>query len=320
MPDQAYESTDLKRARAGLARAVRLARGRPGVLGVDFGFIYRQGLRQDQQGIRFHVRHKRPLSALSAEQKLPEWLDAFPCDVIEASYSLHGSARDVCDPLRPGVSIGNLQRGTTGTMGLWARDRYTGASGLLSNWHVLCGSPDALAGERISQPGPHHLGSQPARIAALLERWIALDVGFDAAFARLSDGVGVEQALFDTTLTILGIEPPMIGMRVVKYGVTSGLTHGMIDGVEGSYEVDYSHYGDKPRWIDGLRVVVDPEEPEDEISLGGDSGAAWINPITGNAVALHFAGEDGLGPTAEYALAHPLGRILDLLDLDIGPF
>ncbi len=303
---------------APLARALRLGRQRTGVVGVDYGFVYKDDVRLKSLGIRFHVAHKRPLVELAAEQVLPKTLDTYRCDVVQARYSLHGSPRTQCDPVQPGVSIGNVGRATTGTLGVCVHDRVTGAAGFLSNWHVLCGALDVAAGESIAQPGPLHLGTQPARTVATLERWTLLDLGCDAALALLAPGIAARPELFESPLAVTGVEPPRTGMKVVKYGATSLLTHGMIDGIQGAYEMDYSRYGDTTRWIDGLRIVIDPDSPENEISLAGDSGAVWVNAATGKAVALHFAGEDGLGPTAEYALAQPLQRVLDLLEVDIA--
>jgi hypothetical protein len=102
-------------------------------------------------------------------------------------------------------------------------------------------------------------------------------------------------------------------MRVIKSGAISGETHGLIDGVEGGYPIDYALYGDARRWMDGFRIVSDPAAPSSEISLGGDSGAVWLDLTTGAAVGLHFAGEDGLGPQAEYALAHPMAAVCERL-------
>lgn len=48
------------------------------------------------------------------------------------------------------------------------------------------------------------------------------------------------------------------------------------------------------------------------------TGAAGVKADDGEAVALHFAGEDGLGPTAEYALAQPVGRVLEPLDVRLA--
>jgi len=211
-----------------------------------------------------------------------------------------------------------MVRGTTGTLGLWVRDKLTGASGIVSNWHVLCGSPQAVPGDAIGQPGPLHQQTDPARIVATLERWAALDHGTDAALALLRPNMGVSATLYEQSLAVTGVTAPRHGMKVVKYGVSSGLTEGEIDGMSGVYKMNYSDYGDTERWIDGLRIVVDPEFPRDEISLAGDSGAIWVERETGRAVALHFAGEDGLGPLAEYALAQPIGRVLDQLTVRLA--
>jgi len=301
-----------------LSKALRLGRARTGVVGVDYGFVYQHDERLKKRGIRFHVAQKLPLTELPPEHVLPSELDDVRCDVVEARYSLHGNPREQCDPLQLGVSVGNVQRFTTGTMGYCVRDRYSGRPGFVSNWHVLCGSPDARASEPISQPGPMHQGTSPARIAATVERFTALDVGCDAALALLVPGVEQGQSLFENGLGISGSELPRLGTHLLKFGATSLLTHGLIDGVDGSYQVDYSAFGDTKRWIDGIRIVVDPAHPEPEISLAGDSGAAWVNPETRKAVAMHFGGEDGLGPTAEYALALPIRRVLELLDLELA--
>jgi endonuclease G len=107
-------------------------------------------------------------------------------------------------------------------------------------------------------------------------------------------------------------------MKLVKAGAFSGFTHAIVDGIEGSYEMNYSGYGDDKRWMDGIRLKRDPSFPEQEISIAGDSGSVWLNPTTGRAVALHFAGEDDMGPSEEYALAHPIRRVLDLLNIQLS--
>jgi hypothetical protein len=298
--------------------ARRMARRRAGVVGVDYGVVYKGNAPLKTRGIRFHVARKRPLDELPPEHVIPSRMADLRCDVVEACYSLQGNPRAVCDPIQPGVSVGNLQHATTGTMGLAVRDRQSQMNGMLSNWHVLCGSRDAKAGEQISQPGPLHLGTQPARVAAVLERWLQLDLGCDAALALLAPGIVTNQSLFDSRIAVTGIESPRVGMRLEKFGAVSLLTHGIIDGVEGSYQVDYAEYGDQSRWMDGFRIVADSSQPESDVSLAGDSGAVWIDRDTRKAVALHFAGEDGLGPTANYALAQPILRILTLLDVDLA--
>ena len=299
-----------------LAQAMHLVRTRPGVVGVDYGFVYKNGVRMKATGIRFHVAEKLPLSKLPPEHVLPTKFRNSRCDVIEAMYSLHASPRAQCDPLQLGVSVGNVQRLTTGTMGPCVRDHLSGKAGFISNWHVLCGAPDARAGEPISQPGPADLGSQPARIVGALERWAPLDAGCDAALVLLAEGISEHQSIFGSAVAVSGIATSRLGMHVMKFGVTSLLTRGLVDGIGGSFRIDYSNFGDTIRWIDGIRIIADPDKPDPEVSLAGDSGAAWVDAKTRAFVALHFAGEDGLGPTADYALAQPIQRVLKLLDVD----
>lgn len=306
----------MKKWEIALQKALRMVRSLRGVVGVDYGFVYKDEKRLKTRGIRFHVGEKLPLNELPPSMVAPKKLDAYRCDVIEARYSLNGNPKLPCDPVQPGISIGNLTRLKTGTLGMFVNDKLNKKSALLSNWHVLCGTPQAVAGDEISQPGPHHSGTTIPRVIGLLERWVRLDTGCDAAIGLLSPGVGIDPIPFEQAKAVRGIGQPQLGMKVVKYGVTSKLTHGMVDGVGGSYEIDYSPYGDQKRWIDGIRIVVDPDLPEPEISLAGDSGSTWIDPANQQAVALHFAGEDGLGPTAEYALAQPLPRVFTLLDLE----
>jgi hypothetical protein len=303
-----------EKQRQALNRAKRIAVHVPEIQGVDFGLLYgNDRVRSKRHGIRFHIRKKLPLNELSAANLLPEKIDGIPCDVIEATYEPHASPTQAVNPLQPGVSIGNVTRQSTGTLGAFVRDIDSGRSCVLSNWHVLAGSTQALQGDSISQPGPRHLGNQPPRPVAQLLRWSDLSHGIDAAIAVLDPTLALDRLPFGFTSPAVGTAEPKVGMHVVKSGVVTGVTHGLIDGIEGSFPMNYTAFGDTRRWMDGVRLVVDPVAPAGEISLAGDSGALWIDVATNLAVGLHFAGEDGLGPLAEYALAHPLPRVLSLL-------
>jgi hypothetical protein len=303
------------RQRDALNQAKRLAFGVPGIRGVDFGTMYRKGrVRSVRSGIRFHVAQKLPPGELSKERLLPKAIDGSSCDVIQASYEPHAvRPTDPFDPLQPGISIGNLTRQSTGSLGAFVRDVQGGRPCMLSNWHVLAGSTAAAIGDPISQPGPRHLEANPARPVAQLLRWTDLSHGVDAALAAVEQNVATDGLPFGLTKAAVGVAEPAVGMRVVKSGVITGVTHAIVDGIEGSFPMNYSAFGDTQRWMDGIRLVVDPAARVDEISLRGDSGAIWIDVATNLAVGLHFAGEDGLGPLAEYALAHPLPRVLNML-------
>jgi hypothetical protein len=293
--------------------AKRLARNVPGIRGVDFGWGYKKGTRKRRLCVRFHVENKRPESEIAAHQLLPKQVSGIPTDVVVARYEPHASSIENVDPLQPGVSIGNLDRGASGTLGGFVTDTASHRRGLISNWHVFCGGREAKIGDTICQPSPYHAASQIARRVGALERWTNLAVGYDAALALLDPATLLNENVFDLGITVAGVEEPKLGMRLVKYGVTSKATSGIIDGVQGAYPVDYSGWGDESRWMDGFRLVREEGPGPSEISLRGDSGALWINPLTKKAVGLHFGGEDGLGPLAEYALAHPINRALELL-------
>lgn len=300
-----------------VSAAKRLARHVPGIRGVDFGWGYKNGLRKRRLCVRFHVENKRLDVDLPVQERLPKEVAGIPTDVVVASYDLHGTPRQAVDPMQPGVSIGNLDRGSSGTLGGFATDNATQARGVISNWHVFCANRYAKVGDTICQPSPFHAGSQIARKVASLDRWLDLAVGYDAALAMLDPATQIDDGIFKLGLKIVGTEKPKLGLRLVKCGATSEVTSAVIDGIDGAYPVDYSLLGDEKRWMDGFRLVRENGQGPDEVSLRGDSGALWVNPLTNKAVGLHFAGEDEVGPLAEYALAHPIERVLDLLGITL---
>lgn len=160
-------------------------------------------------------------------------------------------------------------------------------------------------------------GLLPARAIALLKRWVDPGHGLDAAIAGIEAGVACVESIFGTNIMLQATADNILGQRVMKQGMASGLTHGMIDGIEGSHQLDYSNFGDVTRWMDGVRIIADPEHPEGEISLSGDSGAIWYDPDKKTGVGLHFAGEDATGPLAQYALAHPLIPVFDAIQIRV---
>lgn len=307
---------DGKRQQA-LTAALRLARSIDGITGVDYGYAYRAGKPTRRRAVRFHVERKRSRSALAADQMIPDRVLGIGTDVVEASYEPHGNPFEAHDPVRPGVSIGNVTTRGTGTLGAIVRDD-AGNAYVLSNWHVLCASTEAATGEEISQPGPRHLGPNLPRPVAKLDRWLAPAQGFDAAIARLLPGIESDDKLLDAAVTLSGVSEPVLGQILVKSSVMSGVTSARVDGINGSFKIPYGRYGDQDRWIPAIRLVREAEAAQPEISLQGDSGAVWADPATNSAVALHVAGEDGLGPLNEYALAQSLARILKLLGVTIA--
>jgi len=306
------------KAASALTAAKRLARSLDNVRAVDYGYAYEDGKRTKRSSVRFHMNRKKRLSQLDTDQKLPKTIEGIEVDVLETGYIPHGgAARAAQQILQPGLSVGNINLRTTGTLGALVQDLATQNLCILSNWHVLCGGPEATVGDGISQPGPMDLGSNPAHEVATLERWLRLSEQYDAALARVAAKIGSSSQLFETAVTPMATAAPALGMSVFKSGAVSGVTHAIVDGVGGSYRLDYSGFGDGPEWMTGFRLVPDPSAPVEALSLEGDSGSLWVEAATGNAVGLHFAGEDDQSPLNDYALAHPIEEVLERLNVKL---
>ncbi len=303
-----------------LAEARRLVRSLDGIAGVDYGVAYRNGKPTGRHAVRFHVSRKRPLNEIKPHRRAPRSIGSLPVDVVATGYRLHATGpRGFNDVMRPGISVGNLRSKATGTLGALVIDNETNTRCILSNWHVLCGDVGAAAGEQICQPGPMDLGSDAARQVGELLRWCRLSEQIDAALARLAPGADTDTALFGIDLRPTGTAAPVVGMKLVKSGAVTGVTHAMIDGVGGRFQMDYAQFGDGPRWIEGFRLVPDPDLPTNALCLEGDSGSLWIEASTGRAVGLHFAGEDDISPANDYALAQPIENVLARLNATLAP-
>ena len=301
---------------AALTAAKRLAYSLDNVRAIDFGNAYEDGKLTQRSAIRFHMKRKLSLSKLPRDQRLPDTMEGFEVDVIVAGYAAHEgeNPRAPQAVLRPGVSVGNRTVRTTGTLGAFVRDLSSGHGSLLSNWHELCGGPEAKVNDEIAQPGPMDMPS--GRTVGLLVRWLRLGEHYDAALAQLSDGVETTGELFGSTVWPVGIAAPTLGMRVMKSGAVSGVTFGSIDGVGGSYSIDYTEFGEGPQWMEGFRVVPNSQAIPHILSAPGDSGCLWVDAETHAIVGLHFAGEEDGSPLNEYALAHPIAEVFSRLNAE----
>lgn len=197
-------------------------------------------------------------------------------------------------PLVAGIAVQNPKVGRLGTIGFFGtsdgNDRW-----LVSCYHVLCRiDADFPAGavEPIHQPF--------FEMAQVPIAWIdgsRADRDLDVAAALVSGASVVTRVLGLPSLKA-PIEPK-VGMRVIKSGITTGVTEGQI-----------AHVSDRE-----IRIVIPQGYPSTfEISEAGDSGALWIDAETSSPVGLHFQGvESG----AEMAFARPITRVLDRLSLTV---
>ena len=234
-----------------------------------------------------------------------------PTDVLERDYTPSyelieaedaGDRRSRIDPIVPGVSIGHTST-SAGTAGAIVFDRETGDECLLSNWHVLH-TAEGEIGDPFVQPGRHDDSRTDQNIAGVLVR-SHLGIAGDCAIGRV-EGRGVEKEIFDLGLFPSRIARPELGDFVIKSGRTTGVTRGVVRQVEKVTKIRYRGMTTSVE-IGGFEIgPVDPNSP-DEISMGGDSGSAWMicdedGAATDIMVGLHFAGESGANPD-EHAVA-----------------
>lgn len=260
----------------------------PNVRAVDVGLEFSDGKPTGRLALRVHVTTKVPEAKLKRAQRVPEELDGVPVDVIQLNPVLHLARNALHTTVIGGVQIMNTNKPTGGTLGMIVFDGDNLQPRALSNHHVMMRTP-SVASDVISQPGTNNA-------ASILGPVTASDKPLDCAICAL----GARAWSFE----IYGLGPvtgwtaARIGMKVVKSGLSSNVTWGIIDGLNGG----------------GFTVVPDTSVPAaGEMSLPGDSGSIWMELTTNRAVGLHFAGEAASDPNERAAAKH-IGSVLGKLN------
>lgn len=319
------DSQTWRTAARALERAVALHLDDPNVSHIDLGLriITSEGNRiEPELAVRIHVHQKladtsfRAFAARQPQRVFDASRIGFAIDVPQATYRLHwwwqpwqtqNQRAQFHRELRGGISISNADSFGFGTLGGKVRDRQSREEMLLSNWHVLAGSWFAKPGLPICQPALVDGGSAASAVAAYTRH--AMDANLDAAVAKLNG----QRLLRNEQLEIgpvTGAIVPQLGTKVIKSGRRSGVTMGIITGVEGYTK---QLYAGMTRIIRDV-VHIAPETPGKEISAPGDSGSWWLERSARRAVGLHFAGSN----TPEFGLALSMPKVLEALNVEIA--
>ncbi len=198
-------------------------------------------------------------------------------------------------PVPIGVSTGHPDI-TAGTIGARVFDmvnqqrRYFA----LSNNHVYARANEASIGDAVIQPGTFDGGSLANDIIGTLfdfepivfstsannvvDAAISLSSTANLDNRTPSDGYGAPES---TTASAT------VGLRVRKYGRTTGQTNGRIDAVNAIVNVNYGATNGVARFVD--QIIIKPSN----FSAGGDSGSLIVVQKGGDArkpVGLLFAG------------------------------
>jgi hypothetical protein len=269
----------------------KMLRSHKGVYKVDVGYRWKDGKMTGEIAIRVHVKKKKPVKDLESADVVPDVLDGFPVDVIQSNLELQRTTRR--DPLVGGIETRNVNIGSVGTLGAIVFDAGTNQPLALSNHHVyVANRPNNAVGDRVNQPGttvnPDTLG-----VVNRSHR------GLDCAVATRNGTRANSTSIIDFPGGIKGVVEPMIGMRVAKSGRTTGTTMGMVEGVSSTE----------------FTVVPVPGAFQ-ELSLGGDSGAVWLEQSSHAVVGLHYAGETSTAPEDERAWAKRATRVATALNIN----
>lgn len=191
-------------------------------------------------------------------------------------------------PPFPGISIAHF-RVTAGTLGCFVKDS-AGKTYILSNNHVLANSNKAKLDDVILQPGKLDGGVKSKHVIAKLSNFKILDLNvantMDAAIAEVEDDRGLIMKI-NRTNKIKGSILPANGLKVEKFGRTTGLTKGRITTRNLDLKVDFGNklieFRDQFE-IKGNRGTM--------FCDGGDSGSLIFEKDSLKAVGLLFAGTD----------------------------
>jgi hypothetical protein len=230
---------------------------------------------------------------------VPSQIDGIPVERrfigIVKAYAKPGTGGS----LQCGTSTGNdleCAAGTIGCVVLKGGTKY-----FLSNNHVFARENAASNGERIDAPGrydAHPICAQTQKCATL--------AGFKTISFNNNNTVDCAIAQPDpsrpfTVATACGYTPSsnvvaaFVGQAVKKCGRTSGLTHGTVQAINVTVQVQYSG---------GVATFVNQIMTPGNFIRSGDSGSLMVEETSNNPVGLCFAGGSGA------SFANPIGDVL----------
>jgi hypothetical protein len=216
-------------------------------------------------------------------------------------------------PVPIGVSTGHFSI-TAGTIGM--RVSKNGQVFALSNNHVYANENQATVGQNVLQPGPYDGGQNPADAIGTLAQYVPIVFSLtannrvDAAIALTSTGnlgTSTPSAGYGTPRS--SIMDASVGLKVQKYGRTTGLTRGSVEAINATVNVGYST--GTARFTGQVILCC-------SMSAGGDSGSLIVVDGKGRdkadnrrPVGLLFAGNQ------LYTIANPIDEVLGAFGVTI---
>lgn len=292
---------------------------RPGVTGIDVGYKVVGGVQTDEVAIRVHVEKKK--ASVPKAQLVPATIDGAVTDVLERTYELQ-VVREPLDfsaqadtthyaTLQGGISIGPSRAiggfVFAGTLGAIVTDNVSGKKAAVTNFHVACVDSGWAVGDRQVQPSRVDTGTVPGdEFGAILRAVLSSHV--DGAVISIDAGKTTAGTIVDIG-TVNGTKPATLGMVVRKRGRTTGLTHGSVDGLSLTVNVDYGDGLGVHTLTNQVSIATDTAQ-NPLFSDHGDSGSVIVDS-TGAVVALLFAG------SGTNTVGNPIASVLSELNIAI---
>ncbi|MEK5504675.1 hypothetical protein MKX46_02585 [Paenibacillus sp. FSL P4-0113] len=275
---------------------------------VDVGLKYVDGKMTDQMAIRAYVDQK---ANVPPQDAIPSSVEGIPTDVIEKRekfvlQSLEATAEEdasataaagqIQSPLSGGMAIGPCRsirdRRIWGTVGAFVQ-KEDGKTYALSCFHVLCGDSGWKPGDQLTQLSREGVCTEDALVGMLADACLRgnfgrIELDVDGALAEIVNkevaweipGIGRLTGTADT-------KP---GTRVRKVGSATGLTYGIVEGLNKTITVDFFDGIGEVTFTRSIRIVPDTRYNA-KFSTKGDSGAVIVNEQN-QVVGLLFAGTD----------------------------
>lgn len=287
----------------------------------------------------FGVEEKKDPDDVKKKNLIPKKLDGQVTDVISTGTLKMLSDPDPTrrfNPMMGGISAANLKE-TAGSItgqvvylgrppsiqtynnyGLWSwfmslfrrrpvvtRPGYTPIDKyMLSNYHVFKGDNGNI-GDYIIQPGPADLGKEP--VGRLIDYVPLSKTDYnkvDAAICQLYDGNDILYEQCGIGEYNRNIGQANVGDLVFKWGRTTKLTWGKVEGIDGIAKVWYGE--DLLKWE--KQIVITNRAAGVPFSKGGDSGSMILNTFR-MPVGLLYAGSDAI------TLANHIGNVAETLKI-----
>lgn len=290
---------------------------RPGVTGIDVGYKEVGGVRTDQVSIRVHVRQKT--TSVPEADRVPAEIDGVVTDVLERAYELQVVSRQLdvsaqadtthYPSLQGGISMGpsRVIGGSVfaGTLGAIVVDNTNNQRSALTNFHVACVDSSWSVGDRMVQPSRIDTGAVPGDEFGGITRAV-LSGHIDGALVSIDSGRSSVAEIAQIG-SVKGTKAATLGMTVRKRGRTTGLTHGSVDGLSLSVNVDYGDGIGVRTLTDQVSIAADATQ-NPMFSDHGDSGSVIVDG-TGYVVGLLFAG------AGASTVANPIADVLSELNV-----